>query len=188
MVQPSTGVAHDAVHIERLRHLPKPTRRNAWVRYLVPNGCQGGGFMLFIVGLAAQSVGLAVLGAMVWLIGGILEVIWLYTMVDELNSLVGSTDSGLTSRNMFSPFFAVIPAMSRWLRWEKIPDMVAVAKRRVGTPNRRKHRLAYFFACKWAFSEDLNEILDVLEGRVPPHSGAPDTHRPPGNMGQHNWY
>lgn len=171
---------YDAIPIEQLPHLPKPTRRSPWARYLIPNACQFGGGAMVIIGLFAESIPLIGLGVVLFIAGSLLEVIWLYMMAQELHRL--------TATNTFSPYFCMIPGISRWLRVDAIPDTMQIAKRRIGTPTRRKHRFAYFFLCKWAFSEDLNEILDVLEGRVQPHSGGPDVHKGPENFGQPGWY
>jgi hypothetical protein len=178
--QMNLGAAFDAIPMEQLPHLPKPTRRNAWVRYLLPNACQFGGIAIAIIGLIVQSAILIVLGVVLFAAASLLEVIWLFTLADELHRL--------TSPAKFSPYFCIIPGMSRWLRFEAIPDTMQVAKRRIGTPTRRRHRFAYFFMCNWAFSEDLNDILDVLEGRVSPHSGGPDVHRGPADFGRPGWY
>lgn len=177
--QIALGAAYDAIPLEQLPHMPKPTRRNAWLRYLLPNFMQFGGIVLAIAGFAIHPV-VGVLGLMTSLAGGILEVIWLYTMAAELHALTQTRD--------FSPVFCVVPGMGRWLRFEGIPNAMQVAKRRIGARERRKHRLAYFFLCKWAFSEDLNDILDVLDGQVAPHSGGPDAHKAPANFMQAGWY
>ncbi|MBI4951739.1 MAG: hypothetical protein HY908_06870 [Myxococcales bacterium] len=158
--------------------LVPPTRRNAWVAYLLPNTLQLLAVVLAIMGLVAQSVLILGIAAALFVGGWIVELVWYYQMGADLVRVTESRE--------FSAFFALVPGLSRWFRWEAVPDAVESAKRRVGAIARRRHRFAYFFALAWALATDLNEIADALEGVHPPR--GPEAHPPPAPFGMPGWY
>jgi len=132
----------------------KPTVRNAVMTLLLPAVVAIGGNILATILVVATEIGaLSFIGSLASLAGGILAVLSIIKMTNELKTVTGNAS--------FAWWPAIIPFYQYYWMWVMVPAEMAKAKQMRGIQKPARGFVVYFFLFLYAYAADLNDIANA---------------------------